>query len=88
VQELTNVAPRQFLTIEEPSQLKATISPDCAAFYLSIVGWSGVVYSLESSTNLTDWNFVTTLTNQAGNVAWTNQPNAQNPAVYFRINEN
>jgi hypothetical protein len=87
VQELTNVAPRQFLTIKEPSRLQANISPDGSEFYLSIIGWNGLVYSLESSTNLASWNFVTTLTNQTGNIIWTNQPSVQNQAVYFRISE-
>jgi enediyne biosynthesis protein E4 len=88
VQELTNVAPRQFLTIKEPSWLKANISPDGSEFYLTIIGWNGLVYSLESSTNLANWNFVTMLTNQTGNIVWTNLTTAQDQAVYFRINEN
>jgi hypothetical protein len=87
VQELTNVAAKQFLTIKEPSRLTADISPDGSEFYLTITGGKGLVYSLESSTDLLNWNFVTTISNQTGNVLWTNQPTTQDQGVYFRAKE-
>jgi hypothetical protein len=87
VQELTNVAAKQFLTIKEPSRLTASVSPDGSEFYLTITSWKGLLYSLESSTDLQNWNFVTILTNQTGNVLWTNQPTAQDQDVFFRAKE-
>ena len=87
VQELTNVAAKQFLTIKEPSRLTADISPDGSEFYLTVTSWKGLLYSLESSTDLVNWNYVTTLTNQTGTVAWTNQLSPSTPALFFRSQE-
>jgi hypothetical protein len=87
VQELTNVAAKQFLTIKEPSRLTEDISPDGSEFYLTITSWKGLLYSLESSTDLANWNFVTTLTNLTGTVTWTNQLSASTPALFFRSQE-
>jgi hypothetical protein len=87
VQELTNVAPRQFLTIKEPSRLNANISSDGSEIYLTITSWKGTTYSLESSTDLMNWSFIMNLTNQTGMVVWTNQMSASTPALFFRSRE-
>jgi enediyne biosynthesis protein E4 len=87
VQELRDIASRQFLTLKEPSRLKADVSADGSELHLTVAGGKGLLYSLESSTDLANWNFITTLTNQTGMVIWTNQPSHSTPALFFRSKE-
>jgi hypothetical protein len=87
VQEFSNVAPKQFLTVKEPSKLEAAFQSQSGAFLLSLTGGKGLVYSLASSTDLANWNLVTTLTNQTGTVIWTNQSLTSTPALFFRSQE-
>ena len=87
VQELTNVAPKQFLTIKEPSRLKAEYLQASAGLSLTVIGWAGPAYSLESSIDFMTWVSVVSLTNQTGKIAWTNQPSAQEQLKFFRARE-
>jgi hypothetical protein len=87
VQELTNVAPKQFLTVKEPSKLGAAFQSQSGELLLTLTGGKGLVYSLESSTDLVTWASLVLLTNQTGTVIWTNLPPASDPAVFFRANE-
>jgi len=87
VQEFDNVAPRQFLVIREPSRLEAGAVPGTGAFQLTLTAWPGSSYALESSTNLSTWKPVATLTNETGGVTWTNPPPAEDSALYFRAKE-
>ena len=74
IQEMTNIAPRQFLTIKEPSKLNAQVPVQGSSdFSLSLQGARGLVYSIESSPDFKTWKLVTVLTNQAGIITWTNQ---------------
>ncbi|HWD20618.1 MAG TPA: FG-GAP-like repeat-containing protein [Verrucomicrobiae bacterium] len=86
VQEFTNVAAKQFLTIKEPAQLSAAM-PSANELHLTIAGGKGLPYALEVSTNLADWNSLVTLTNQTGRVVWTNQIPADDAMRYFRARE-
>jgi hypothetical protein len=86
VEELTNIAPRQFLTVREPSKLNAQYLGGNAGFSLSLQGGRGLTYSIESSPDCTSWTPLTFLTNQTGVVSWTNQPVVE-PARFFRARE-
>jgi len=86
IQQLTNVAPRQFLTVKEPSPLKASLSPD-GYVVLTIATWKNVIYSLQSSTDLATWNLAATMTNEAGSVSWTNPLPCDRFALFFRTVE-
>jgi hypothetical protein len=59
VQELINVAPRQSLTIEEPSRL----IPGRGAGQIQLIGGRGLPYSIEGSTNLAHWERLLHFTN-------------------------
>ena len=85
VQEFTNVAPRQFLTLREPSRLKVQYFSE-GAFALSIQGGRGLTYSIESSVDCAGWTPFAFLTNQIGIVTWTNQP-ALGGTRFFRAKE-
>src|SRR6185369_3073459 len=60
-QELTNLAPKQFLTIKEPSRLKAEYLQASAGLSLTVIGWAGPAYSLESSIDFMTWVSVVSL---------------------------
>jgi ASPIC/UnbV protein/VCBS repeat protein/immunoglobulin I-set domain protein len=87
VQELTNVLPRQFLTIREPSRLKAQSVPGGADFYLSLQGGRGLTYSIEGSSDFAAWTPVAMITNQTGVIAWTNEQSVAGQARFFRARE-
>jgi enediyne biosynthesis protein E4 len=87
VQELTNVAAKQFLTVKEPSKLAADFSPASGEFHVALTGGKGLVYTLESSTDLASWTSSASLTNQTGMVIWTNQLSISAPALLFRSRE-
>lgn len=87
VQELTNVAPKQFLTIREPSRLSPTPPSGGNGFYLTLQGGKGLVYSIEHSIDLTTWMPLVLVTNQTGIISWTNQQFLQDPARFFRASE-
>jgi enediyne biosynthesis protein E4 len=60
VQEFQNVAPKQFLTITEPSRLLAGVVNGAPQFMLK--GGRGLQYDIETSTNLTAWSQLGTVT--------------------------
>jgi hypothetical protein len=78
VQQFTNVAPRQFLTITEPSRLLATVTNGAPQFTLK--GGLNLSYDLQSSTDLKGWSSIgsLTITNAAGTalIVDTNSPPA------------
>jgi hypothetical protein len=87
VQEFINIAARQFLTVKEPSKLAADFQPQSGEFHVALTGGKGLIYVLESSTNLASWTVTASLTNQTGTIIWTNQPTTQASSVFFRANE-
>ncbi len=85
--ELTNVKPNQFLTLTEPARLGAQPVPGGGGTAVTITGWPGPIYSLESSQDLSTWNPVALFTNQTGTVTWTNVPSSQESSKFFRARE-
>jgi hypothetical protein len=81
------VAGRQFLTLREPSQLKAQFDSQAARFYFSIVGARGLAYSIESSPDLETWSSVGLVTNQSSTGTWTNDQSLAASAKFFRATE-
>jgi hypothetical protein len=86
VQELTNVASGQFLTVTEPGgepQLAAT--RENGQVQLMLTGKQGSRYALQTSTALTNWtnaNLTVTVTNQSGAVTFP-APGATNDEQRF-----
>ena len=78
MEERQNVAARQYLTITEPPRLVATWSNGVPQF--SLRGGRGFQYVIETSTNLTAWSPLGTLTitNLNGNapITDTNAPDS------------
>ena len=75
MQELHNVAARQFLTVTEPGgepQLAAT--RENGQVQLTLTGKQGSRYAIETSTDLANWNsplnFTVTVTNPSGTVTF------------------
>ena len=87
VQELTNVAPRQFIVVREPSRLKAEQLPGTGLLRFTLEGGKGIPYSIETSSNLSSWVAFSFHTNQTGADVWTNQFSSQDPVRWFRGRE-
>jgi len=87
VQELTNVAPNQFLTLREPSRLNVQYHSEGDQLILTLKGGRGLVYSLESSLDLANWTPVALATNQTGILTWTNQNPIAEQTGFFRAVE-
>jgi hypothetical protein len=87
VQEFTNVAAKQLLTVKEPSKLGVDFSPTNGEFRLTLTGGRGLVYSVDNSPDLVNWSPFLLLTNQTGKVVWTNQLPELPPALFFRSQE-
>ncbi|MSU62483.1 MAG: hypothetical protein EXS31_08810 [Pedosphaera sp.] len=77
VQELHDVAPKQFLTLTEPARLQAL-----AAGVLRIQSWKGMAFEVQASTNLDQWSPLTTVTNLTGTLEFTD-PEVANPMRRF-----
>ena len=60
IEEFTNVAPRQILTIVEPS-LKGSMEPD-GLFHVAMTMSTNRLYYLEASTDLANWTALTNCT--------------------------
>ena len=86
VQELTNVAAQQFLTVTEPGgepRFAATL--DNGQVQLTLTGKQGSRYAIETSTSLPNWTsagLTVTVTNQSGAVTFPT-PGATNGAQRF-----
>ena len=64
VQEFSNVAPAQILTITEPSQLTAAKRNADGSAQFNLIGAVGVPFRVESSPDLTNWTPLLTITNK------------------------
>jgi hypothetical protein len=69
------------LTAADTNYLKLNIS---APGQLSFQCWQGMVFDTESSTNLTDWSFLVTLTNLAGALDYFDAEASQYPSRFYR----
>jgi len=87
VQQLPNIAAKQFLTVKEPSRLNASFQPQSGEVQVSITGGQKLAYLVESSTDLVNWAPATWVTNQIGTVTWTNPSPLHLPAMFFRARE-
>jgi hypothetical protein len=87
VQELTNVTPKQFLTILEPSKLNVQYQSEGDQLILTLQGGRGLAYSIESSLDFTNWTAMAALTNLTGTLIWTNQHSIDEQARFFRAVE-
>jgi hypothetical protein len=93
VQTLTNVAPKQILTVVEhqspgatnrSSFMSASRSYD-GTVNLSVTGDTGLLYLFEASTNLANWNWLGFRTNLTGSMQFAD-PNAANyPKRFYRV---
>lgn len=87
VQQWTDVKPRQFLAVREPSKLSVVQPAGGAGLSVAISGWPGPAYSLERSLDFQTWTPVAWLTNQTGSVTWSNAFNASDSFQIFRARE-
>jgi hypothetical protein len=87
VQQLANIAVKQFLTVKEPSKLNADFQPQTGGFQVSVRGGERLPYLVESSTDLVNWAPATWLTNQTGTATWINPLPPRVPAMFFRARE-
>ena len=90
VQELTNVAPKQFLTIKEQQEHIAQ-APDLAQLRLAhgtvrltVEGQVNFLYVIEASTNLMQWTKIGVRTNLAGTVDFTDLAATNYPQRFYR----
>ena len=72
MQELQDVAPKQFLTLREPARLQVS-GPSA----LRVQSWKGMAFELQASIDLQQWVPMTTVTNLTGPLEFTD-PNAAN----------
>ncbi|MCI0623573.1 MAG: hypothetical protein L0387_18255 [Acidobacteria bacterium] len=64
VQEFSNVAPRQILTITEPSRLAAAKRNADGSAQFDLIGAAGIPFLVEVSTDLVSWTPLLTITNK------------------------
>jgi hypothetical protein len=84
VQELTNIVPKQILTIIEPPRLMAGITN--GAPQITLQSWRGMQYDVQSSTDLGTWSLLETLTvtNTNGLTAIINTNAASASGMFYR----
>ncbi len=86
MQELTNVAAQQFLTVTEPGgEPRLAATQVNGQVQLTLTGKQGSRYAIETSTALPNWNsaaLTVTVTNQSGTVPFP-APGATSGAQHF-----
>jgi hypothetical protein len=82
VQTLTNVAAKQLLTVTEPPLLQASLTNGSLALLLT--GSIGLAYRIESSTNLTAWISLGTITNITRTALFVDPAVANQPQRFYR----
>lgn len=94
VQILTNVAPRQFLTVTEHQQTATIPTPPLlssvsrlgnSAVDMSASGDPGLLYVFEASTDLLNWTKVGVRSNATGIVSFTDARNAAFGKRFYRV---
>jgi hypothetical protein len=85
VQQFTNVAPRQFITIREPSKLSATPGVQDGLVTLTLSGAKGQIYAIERSTDVVTWEDWKRVTNSAARQIISDTAGA--PALFYRAVE-
>jgi hypothetical protein len=93
VQTLTNVAPKQILTVVEhqqpghftPPQFTTVSNAPGGVAQVSVAGPAGPLYVLETSTNLSNWTKIGVSSNATGVCSFTD-PHATNyPSRFYRV---
>jgi hypothetical protein len=79
VQELHDVAPKQFLTVTEPTRLKSR-----RAGVLRIQSWKGIAFEVQASTDLNQWSPMTTVTNLTGTLEFTDPDTTNSFRRFYR----
>jgi len=82
VQELRDVAAKQFLTVTEPSQLSTGLSN--GQFQLLLKGGVGFSYAVQSSSNLVDWSPLTNVVTTNMTMPVMTLETANFPQQFFR----
>ena len=84
VQELTNVAPRQFLTLWEPPCLRAAVLAD-GSCQLTITAEPNRPWQIESSTDLIHWQTLTTVTSATAKFQQTDPATSGTVCRFYRV---
>jgi hypothetical protein len=79
VQELRDVPANQTLTVTEPARLEVT-----GVNRFRIHSWRGMVFEIESSTDLHQWHSTPTVTNLTGQLEFTNSEASLHAARFYR----
>jgi hypothetical protein len=79
VQELRNVAVKQFLTLTEPTRLQMS-----EAGVPRLQSWKGMVFEVQASTDLTQWSPLTTTTNLTGMIEFPDSHSANDSRRFYR----
>ena len=86
VQEFQNVTAKQILTITEPPRLMATASNGVSEF--SFKGGRGLQYEVDSSTNLSVWSSIGSITvSNLDGVAQIMDTNSPTPSRFYRLKQ-
>lgn len=85
VQELVNVATDQILTVNEPTRLEPYLRITDGTVELKVNSWIGLVYQIEASSDLEDWEHVTTLTNLTGVLTFEDPELKSSSHRYYRL---
>jgi hypothetical protein len=92
VQELTNVAPRQLLTVVE-HQEAPPVAPSFnnisrganGVVNLSVTGSTNLLYLFEASTNLVNWTWLSVRSNANGIVQFSDPSGTHYPRRFYRV---
>ncbi len=93
VQILTNVPPRQFITVTEHQQISPTpprpmitsVSPSANGLNMDVNGEHGLLYVFEASTNLANWTKVGVRSNATGVVSFTDARATNYTGRFYRV---
>jgi hypothetical protein len=92
VQTLTNVAPRQILTVVEhqagvsnPPAFTSVSQATNSWVNLSAAGSTGLLYLFEASTNLVSWSWLGVRSNATGNVQFTDLHATNYASRFYRV---
>jgi ASPIC and UnbV/FG-GAP-like repeat len=84
VQELTDVPPRQFLTIWEPPALKAAIQED-GACELTVTAEPNRTWRIDASSDLETWQPLATVSNTTATFGYTDAASAAMARRFYRV---
>ncbi len=80
IQELRDVPPNQTLTVTEPARLHTT-----GPTQFRIQSWKGMIFEVQSSTDLTNWQPVATATNLTGALEFADPEALTAPRKFYRV---